>query len=118
MLCCPELHLCRPPSFQLAHLGMPSFFGLTDYYTPKLTIAVARVLRLGDQTGKYDNSFLDKRLDGGVSIMKAMSAAELSPLLLRFKEPNSGPVPVNLEQRIMGKPCAWIVYGDEEMTRR
>eukprot|EP00965_Chrysotila_dentata_P166136 5485749-Pleurochrysis_carterae.AAC.1 len=98
---------------------MPSFFGLTDYYTPKLTIAVACVLLSGDQTGKCDNSFLDKRLEGGVSIMEAMSAAEASPLLLRFTRPgNSGPVPVNLEQRIMGKPCACIVYGNKEMTRR
>eukprot|EP00965_Chrysotila_dentata_P180218 5950211-Pleurochrysis_carterae.AAC.2 len=68
---------------------MPSFFGLTDYYTPKLTIAVARVLLLGDQIGKCDNRVLDKRLDGGVSIMEAMSAAEPSPLMPWFKEPTT-----------------------------
>eukprot|EP00965_Chrysotila_dentata_P260547 6213945-Pleurochrysis_carterae.AAC.3 len=92
---CPCLHYVFTVLFAhlLAHLRMPSFFGLTNYYTPKLTIAVARVLLFGDQTGKCDNSFLDKRLDGGFSIMEAMSAAELSPLLVRFKEPgNSGPV--------------------------
>eukprot|EP00965_Chrysotila_dentata_P095027 3141588-Pleurochrysis_carterae.AAC.1 len=97
---------------------MPSFFGFTDYYIPKLTIAVARFLLLGDQTGKCDASFLDKRFDSGVSIMEAMSAAEPSPVLLRFKEPgNSRLGPIVLKQR-MGKPCGCIIYGDEEMTRR
>eukprot|EP00965_Chrysotila_dentata_P127149 4205358-Pleurochrysis_carterae.AAC.1 len=31
VLCYPELHLCCPPYYQFAHLGMPSFYGLTDY---------------------------------------------------------------------------------------
>eukprot|EP00965_Chrysotila_dentata_P206866 6183787-Pleurochrysis_carterae.AAC.3 len=94
VLCCSELHdFCRLPSFQLAHLRMPSLFGLTAYYTPKLKIAFARVLPSGDQTGNCANSFIDKRLDGGVSILEATSTAEPSLLLL-------------CKIQSMGKSCA------------